>query len=65
MFWLGDEFVKNADAEAKALNFTQEQVDAAMRNHIWQVKWLFTAESHSWRSRVILALYFLTGWKPK
>lgn len=65
LVWLGDDFVKDADAEAYALFFTQDQVNAAMRHHLWQVKWLFTPSTHSCFSRIMLALYFLTGWKPK
>ncbi len=61
LFWVGDDFVRDADDEAKKLNFTQEQVDAAMRHHLWQVKWLFTPKNFSWRYRIAVALFFLFG----
>lgn len=63
--WLGDDFVRSADAEAHEYLFTQEQVDVAMRHHLWQVLWLFTPSNYNWFSRVLLVFYFLTGWKPK
>lgn len=59
LYWLGDDFVAAADAEAHQLGFTQEQFDAAMRHHLWQVKWLFTPTNYNWKNRVILALHFL------
>lgn len=59
--WLGDDFVRSADSEAFSLGFTQEQVDSAMKHHLWQVRWLFTPGSYRWYQRVFLALYFLTG----
>lgn len=63
--WLGDDCVRNADEEAFTLEFTQTQVDAAMRNHLWQVKWLCTPKNFCWRARAVMALYWLTGWMPK
>ncbi len=65
LVWLGDEFVASADAEAYRLSFTQEQVDAAMRHHLWQVKWLFTPSTYKYYQRILIALYFLIGWMPK
>ena len=65
LFWLGDNFVRAADREAKALDFTQAQVDAAMRHHLWQVRYLFCPKSYSFLGRVKLAFYFLTGIKGK
>ena len=61
LFWLGDDFVRDADTEAHALGFTQEQVEAAMRHHLWQVKWLFTPSTYNWKQRILLALHFLFG----
>lgn len=63
--WLGDDFLEDADDEAKALEFTQAQVDAAMRHHLWQVRFLFTPQSYGYGQRILLALYFLFGWMPK
>lgn len=63
LYWLGDDFVRAADSAAKSLEFTQDQVDMAMKHHLWQVKWLFTPQNYSWWQRIILALYFLFGWK--
>lgn len=65
LVWLGDEFVINADQEAWVEGFSQSQVDAAMRHHLVQVRWLFTPQHYSFMSRILFALYFLTGWKPK
>jgi hypothetical protein len=64
LVWLGDDFIANADADAFTFSFTQAQVDVAMRHHLWQVKHLFTPASYPFRTRLLLALYFLTGWKP-
>jgi hypothetical protein len=59
--WLGDDFVRNADGDAYALGFTQIQVDAAMRHHLWQVAYLFNPKSYPWYSRIALAFHFLFG----
>lgn len=61
LVWLGDDFVRAADTEANQLNFTQEQVDVAMRHHLWQVRWLFSPKSYTFLGRAKLALFFLTG----
>lgn len=61
MNWLGDEFVRAADHDAFNLQFTQEQIDLAMRHHIWQVKFLFSPKSYTFKNRFILALHFLFG----
>ena len=63
--WLGDDFVRDADAAAWEHNFTQEQVDIAMMHHLAQVLWLFTPKIYTWPQRLVIALFFLTGWKPK
>lgn len=65
LIWLGDDFVRDADAEAFTLAFTQKQVDAAMRHHIWQIRWVFTPQNYSWLSRIGLALHFLFGKAPE
>lgn len=65
LVWLGDDFVANADQDAWLAGFNQHQVDIAMRHHLWQVKYLFTPSTYSWYQRIFMALYFLTGWKPK
>lgn len=59
--WLGDDFVRYADADARTLEFTQAQVDAAMRHHMWQVKFLFDPKSYNFLTRIKLALHFLLG----
>jgi hypothetical protein len=61
LMWLGDAFIANADREAKQLNFTQEQVDAAFRHSLWHVKWLFTPQHYRWTQRIGLAFWFLFG----
>lgn len=64
LFWLGDDFLISPDAEAHELVFTQEQVDAAMRHHLWQVKWLFTPQNFGYWDRIKIAFWFLFGrWK--
>lgn len=63
LFWLGEIFVVPLDSEAKQLGATQDIVDAGMRHHLWQVKFLFTPSNYCWPSRLMLAFYFLTGWK--
>ena len=66
LVWLGDDFVKHADAEAAGLGFSQYQVEAAMRHHLHQVRWLFTPQNYGFWGRIKLALYFLFGsYKPK
>jgi len=65
LVWLGDDFVRAADQEAQDLLFTQAQVEAAMRHHLWQVKWLFTPSHYKWYQRLLLSLYFIVGWMPK
>lgn len=65
LIWLGDDFVKAADTEAYDMAFTQAQVDAAMRHHLWQVKWLFTPSNYGWKGRIGIALMFLFGWGMK
>lgn len=65
LVWLGDDFVRNADGEAWIEGFSQSQVDAAMRHHLVQVHWLFTPGNYRWHQRILIALYFLTGWKPE
>lgn len=64
LVWM-PQLLAEADAEANNLGMTQQQVDAMMRHHMWQVKLLFTPENYNWIARIILAFYFLTGWKPK
>lgn len=65
LVWLGDDFVRASDAEAFKLKFTQKQVDAAMRHHLWQVKFLFTPTTYPYLSRIKLAFMFLTGFTGK
>lgn len=65
LIWLGDEFLVAPDAEAFSLEFTQAQVDAAMRHHLWQVKFICTPSNYKFMNRVVMALYWLTGWVPK
>lgn len=59
--WLGEAWVVDADKEASRLNFTQEQVDASMFQHLWQVKILFMPSTYSYWHRVLLAVHFLVG----
>ena len=63
--WFGDDYagLVYADNEAKSLGMTQEQVDAAMRNHLWQVHTILTPKNYRFLQRVVIAFYFLTGWK--
>lgn len=63
MLWLGDDFVSASDKEAYDLRFTQEQVDAAMRHHLWQVKWLFTPNNYKLLDRIKIAIFFIFGGK--
>lgn len=65
LIWLGDNFVAAADKDAWSNIFTQPQVDIAMRHHLWQIKILFTPKNYSWRGRLLMALFFILGWKPK
>lgn len=61
LYWLGDDFVRDADNEAHQLGFTQEQVEAAMRHHLWQVAYLFTPKNYKWYQRLLLSFHFLFG----
>jgi len=59
LVWLGDEFVRAADEDARKSGFTQEQVDIAMQHHLWQVKFLFDPANYSFIQRVAIAAHFL------
>lgn len=61
--WLGDDWVRDSDDAAWVEGFTQQQVDVAMRHHLWQVRTLFTPQVYRWYQRLFLAFYFITGWK--
>ena len=61
LVWLGDDWVHAADSDAKSLNFTQAQVNCAMRHHLWQVKTLFNPKIYKLRQRLWLAAHFLFG----
>lgn len=61
LMWLGDDFIRSADEDAYKLGFTQEQVDVAMRHHLWQVSWLFNPKTYSWFQRISIAMWFLFG----
>lgn len=63
--WMGDDFVRAADEEAKTLNFTQEQVDAAMKHHLWQVRYLFNPANLTLKQRIAAAAFFLFGKLPE
>ena len=65
LVWLGDDWVRDADEDAHFYHFTQEQVDVAMRHHLWQVKTLFTPRNYSFWQRILIAAYFLFGFEPK
>ena len=63
--WFGDEYAeRQIGSIAKANDFTQQQIDVAFRTHLWQVKQLFEPSNYRWAQRVLIALYFLTGWRP-
>jgi hypothetical protein len=64
--WLGDDFpaLIAMDSEAKCLGFTQEQVDAGMRHHLWQVKNLFNPSNYTLKGRIMIAFHFLFGREP-
>ncbi len=53
----------DADSDAKKNDFTQIQVDVAMRHHLWQIKWLFTPANYNYRTRILIALHFLFSMK--
>lgn len=61
LIWLGEDFIRAADTDAKSLGFTQEQVDTAMRHHLWQVRFLFDPKSYVWYARIGMAYHFLFG----
>lgn len=65
LIWLGDDFLTHADAEAARNGFTQNQVNVAMRHHLWQVRWLFEPSHYHWYQRLLIALFFITGWRPR
>jgi hypothetical protein len=64
LVWI-DGMVEAPDLDAWLHGFTQEQVDIAMRHHLWQVKFLFTPRTYRWWQRILLAFFFLTGWGLK
>lgn len=66
LVWFGSDYpgLIDADAKAKELGLTQDQVNKLMRLHLWQVKTLFTPKNYKFLQRIKIALYFLVGWKP-
>lgn len=65
LVWIGDSFVAGADHDAAKLDFTQAQVDSAMRHHLWQVKFLFSPKNYPITARIRLAFWFLFGSEPR
>lgn len=67
LMWLGDDYAGLVDADnlAKSLELTQYKVDELMRQHLWQTKIVLTPKNYGFWMRVMIAVYFLTGWKPK
>lgn len=63
--WLGPDFIRGMDSDAHVLGCTQQMVDAGMRHALWHIKTLFTPQNYKWPQRFMIALYFLTGWKPR
>lgn len=65
LVWLGDDYagLVNADAAAKSVEMTQEQVDTMMTHHLWQIQQLFEPKNYSFLARFGIAFYFLTGRK--
>lgn len=61
LHWLGDDFLIEADKDAFLTGFTQNQVDVAMRHHLWQVRHLFNPKSYKWYQRILLAFHFIFG----
>lgn len=61
LVWLGDEFMRNADGEAKDLKFTQDQMDAAVRHSLWHIRYLFTPKNYPIKGRIAIAFHFLFG----
>ena len=62
--WLGDDFIRVADAEAKMNDFTQVQVDVAMKHMLWHVRWRFSPQNYNWKQRLAMAWWFLSGKMP-
>lgn len=58
--WL-PERVQYVDDMAKNYGFTQEQLDAAMRCHLWEVRLLFDPRSYTFLQRCLIALHYLFG----
>jgi hypothetical protein len=65
--WLGDSdpYLEAADRDALIMQMTQKQVDTAMHWHLHQSARLWDYKTYTFLGRVVLALYFLTGIKPK
>ena len=61
LIWLGDDFIRAADVDAHMYGFTQQQVDIAMKHHLWQTKFLFNRKSYSFIGRIKIGLYYLFG----
>lgn len=53
--------VEEADRYFDQAEFSQRQVNIAMRLHAWRVKHLFNPAIYGFKDRVKLALHFLFG----
>ena len=56
-----ERFIPTVDKSFTELNLTQDQVDGAMRVHIWVVINIFSPNQYSWKQRIGLAWHFLFG----
>jgi hypothetical protein len=59
-----EEWLPGPDQRMADADFTQEQVDTAMVEYIWQIAYLFKPTTYNWKGRLALAAHFLFGeWK--
>lgn len=61
LLWLGDSHIAPVATEARHYGFSQKQFDTALRQHLWQVKCLFTPQNYNMLARIKLAAWFLFG----
>lgn len=60
--YLHEGLVKEFDYKANLNGLTQAQVEFVLIEHLAQIKMAFTPSIYSFKHRVLLALYFLTGY---
>lgn len=65
LVWLGEQYLAGGDNAAWEAGMSQDQIEAIMPYFLLHIKTLFTPQRYSFLGRLVIAFYFLTGWKLK